>query len=229
MKNKEAVGNLGEEEINFLKKVRQTREETRQDANALFTTSHQNRKRDRALLEKLFVQFPGAMVMANSLLKEAGVKEAGKNVRLQMASAASKGNGYAQLRSGARNMGKVVGQSIAANAKPMNGNAQNIGYVQGAIRGQAAGKAAKDAASSMLPKTASWEAYEQCWEEYEKIKIAYNVHAFFEAGGHLDQAQQRYPELQKVARPALRLKKVNSESSTSGSNSVGSTMSGATV
>lgn len=70
-----AVGNLGEEELNFLKHVRLTREDTRADANALFSVAHQTRARDRQLLEKLFVQTPGALTMGHNLLKEASAEQ----------------------------------------------------------------------------------------------------------------------------------------------------------
>lgn len=76
MKNKEAVGNLGEEELNFLKKVRLTRDDTRAAAQELFSVSHQSRKRDVALMEKLFVQAPAALTMGHNLLKEASLEEA---------------------------------------------------------------------------------------------------------------------------------------------------------
>lgn len=74
-KTKEAVGNLGEEEMNFLKYVRMTRDDTRRDANELFTAAHQTRKRDIALMEKLFIQAPAAMTMSHNLLKEASAEQ----------------------------------------------------------------------------------------------------------------------------------------------------------
>lgn len=131
---KEAVGNLGEEELNFLKMVRMTRADTRRDAEALFSASHQCRARDLALMEKLFVQTPGSI---------------------------------------------------------------NMGY--------------------NLAKTAS--ADEALFEQFEKIKVAYNVHHFFEADAHLSDAQRRYPELQKVAaRPSMTLKKTKDCAPTGGSS-----------
>ena len=111
-KNKEAVGNLGEEEMAFLKYVRKTRDTTRDEANNLFSSAHQTRARDNKLMNKLFVQFPAAQAMSHNLLKEASAEQ---------------------------------------------------------------------------------------FEQFEKIKIAYNTHHFFEAGAHLTEAQKRYPELQKVA------------------------------
>lgn len=51
---------------------------------------------------------------------------------------------------------------------------------------------------------------EEQYEEFEKIKVAYNVHHYFEQGAYLTDAQRRYPELQKVAmkgRPAVTIKK----------------------
>lgn len=72
---KEAVANLGEEEMAFLKHVRLTRNETRRDANALFSTAHQTRERDQALLNKLFIQTPAVISTSHSLLKEASAEE----------------------------------------------------------------------------------------------------------------------------------------------------------
>ncbi|TXH11759.1 MAG: hypothetical protein E6R04_00565 [Spirochaetes bacterium] len=147
-KNKEAVGNLGEEELNFMKHVRLTREDTRRDTNALFENVPQSRKRDQDLMNKLFVQAPGAQTMADNLLK--------------MASAS-----------------------------------------------------------------------EQEFERFEKIKIAYNVHHFFESGAHLTEAQRRFPELLKVAgrsgsvaRPAISLKKPTT-APTSGPSGDSNILSGA--
>lgn len=142
-KNKEAVGNLGEEELSFLKIVRQTRQDTRRDANSLFTTAHQNRDRDIKLMEKLFVQTPGAMTMADNLLKSASAEE---------------------------------------------------------------------------------------FEAFEKMKVAYNVHAFFEGGHQFTEAQRRYPELMKVAkaRPVVAMKKTPQPETKTGNSAGGTTLSGAT-
>lgn len=147
-KNKEAVGNLGDEELNFLKHVRLTRSDTRKDLTNLFKTSPQNRERDRALMEKLFVQMPGAQTMADNLLKTASASQI---------------------------------------------------------------------------------------ESFEKIKVAYNVHHFFESGAHLTEAQRRFPELQKVAgrsgqpvRPAVSLKKQVS-GPTTGATGSSTLMSGAST
>lgn len=138
--NKEAVGNIGEEEMNFVKHVRLTREDTRRDANALFSKAHQSRERDRKLVEKLFLQAPGAVTMAPNLQKEAFVEQ---------------------------------------------------------------------------------------WEHFEKIKVAYNVHHFFESGAHMTPAQRRFPELMKVAkaRPVVSMKKVPAASSTSGETSGSTSLS----
>ena len=140
-KTKEAVGNLGEEEMNFIKHVRQTRDDTRRDANALFSKAHQTRERDRKLMDKLFSQFPGAQVMAHNLLKEASAEQ---------------------------------------------------------------------------------------FEAFEKVKIAYNVHAFFESGAHLTPAQRRFPELLKVAkaRPVVSMKKTPAACLPTGSTATSSTLSG---
>ena len=143
-KTKEAVGNLGEEEMNFLKYVRMTRDDTRKDANELFSLAHQTRQRDIALMEKLFVQAPGAITMAHNLLKEASAEQ---------------------------------------------------------------------------------------WDAFEKVKVAYNVHNFFESGAYLTDAQRRYPELQKVAkaRPAVTLKKAPDIDAKTGPNAVEHGASGANV
>lgn len=140
-KNKEAVGNLGAEEANFLKYVRLTREDTRRDVNELFSVAHQNRDRDRKLMEKLFVQTPGAMTMSDNLLKNASADQ---------------------------------------------------------------------------------------FEEFEKIKVAYNVWHFFESGSHMDSAQKRFPELMKVgkARPVVALRKTTPPSATSGDTEGGATTMG---
>lgn len=132
--DKEAVGNIGEEEMSFIKHVRLTRDDTRRDANALFTKAHQSRDRDRKLVEKLFVQAPGAVTMAPNLQKEASAEQ---------------------------------------------------------------------------------------WEQFEKIKVAYNVHHFFESGAHMTAAQRRFPELLKVAkaRPVVSLKKTPSSSVPTGETS----------
>jgi len=147
-KNKEAVGNLGAEELNFMRHVRLTRNDTRKDLTNLFQTSPQNRERDQALMKKLFVQADGAMTMADNLLKTASASQI---------------------------------------------------------------------------------------ESFEKIKVAYNVHHFFESGAHLTEAQRRFPELRKVAarsgqpaRPAVSLKKQVS-APTTGSTGSNTTMSGAST
>lgn len=143
-KNKEAISNLGDEELNFLKHVRLTRSDTRKDLTNLFKTSPQNRERDRALMEKLFVQMPGAQTMADNLLKTASASQI---------------------------------------------------------------------------------------ESFEKIKVAYNVHHFFESGAHLTEAQRRFPELQKVSaplRPAVSLKKAVT-APTTGSTGSNNSMSGAST
>jgi hypothetical protein len=141
-KNKEAVGNLGEEELNFLRLVRQSRQDTRRDADALFKTAPQNRERDIKLMNKLFVQAPGAITMADNLLKNASAEE---------------------------------------------------------------------------------------FEKFEKMKIAYNVYAFFDGGFHYSPAQRRYPELLKVAksRPAVVMKKTPDPETKTGNTSGGRTLSGA--
>ncbi len=140
-KTKEAVGNLGEEEMNFIKHVRLTRDDTRRDANALFSKAHQSRDRDRKLVEKLFVQAPGSVTMAPNLQKEASAEQ---------------------------------------------------------------------------------------WEQFEKVKVAYNVHAFFESGAHLTPAQRRFPELLKVAkaRPVVSMKKTPAVCLPTGSTAASSTLSG---
>lgn len=129
MKNKESVANAGDEEFNFMKHVRLTREDTRRDTNALFQNAPQNRKRDQDLMNKLFIQTPAAQTMSDNLLK----------------------------------MSSVTEEQFAV---------------------------------------------------FEKIKVAYNVHHFFESGAHLSEAQRRFPELLKVAgrssdtgRPTVNIKK----------------------
>lgn len=144
-KHKEAVGNLGEEEVNFLKHVRLTRADTRKAANELFVSAPQNRERDQALMRKLLVQAPGAMTMSDGL----------------------------------------------------------------------------------LPKMASSEDVEQ----FEKVKVAYNVWHFFESGAHLDAAQRRFPELTKVSkvRPVVSMKKIPAANAPTGHAQGGVMMSGASV
>lgn len=144
MKNKEAVGNLGEEEMSFMKRVRMTRDDTRRDANDLFSIAHQSRERDVDLMGKLFEQAPAALTMSNQLLKEGSAEQ---------------------------------------------------------------------------------------WDEYEKIKVAYNVHHYFESGAHLTPAQRRFPELQKVAlvapRPTVSLKKIPALGSATGATAGESMLTGA--
>lgn len=44
---------------------------------------------------------------------------------------------------------------------------------------------------------------EEQFEEFTKIKTAYNVYHYFESEPFLTEAQRRYPELQKVARVSV--------------------------
>jgi hypothetical protein len=64
------VGNLGAEEVAELKAKVLTREDVRRETHALFSNADAAQKRDRKVVEKLFVQAPGA-VTAPTLAKTA--------------------------------------------------------------------------------------------------------------------------------------------------------------
>lgn len=74
-KKKIAVANAGEEELEQMQRTVLTRNETRAEADLLFGEYAKDmRKTDKGLLEKLFLQTPGATTMAPNLQKEASMK-----------------------------------------------------------------------------------------------------------------------------------------------------------
>lgn len=73
-KTKIAVANLGAEELEQFKWTVRRRSDTQLEADALFNRNPEVRKKDRAELEKLFVQTPAAVTNAPNLQKTAGVK-----------------------------------------------------------------------------------------------------------------------------------------------------------
>jgi hypothetical protein len=73
-KTKIAVGNLGAEELAQFKWTVRNRSDTQMEADALFGKNPEVRKKDRAILEKLFIQTPASTTNAPNLQKTAGVK-----------------------------------------------------------------------------------------------------------------------------------------------------------
>lgn len=66
---------FGEEELTRFKRIVRTRDETRAEADVLFgRTAVEQRKTERAAMEKLFTQFPAAQTMTPSLQKESSAK-----------------------------------------------------------------------------------------------------------------------------------------------------------
>lgn len=73
MTTKTAAASPTTEPLDRMQRMVMTREDTRRQADALFESGPDVRKKDRALMEKLFVQTPAAMTMAFNLQKKASI------------------------------------------------------------------------------------------------------------------------------------------------------------
>lgn len=72
-KIKTAVANLGEEEVARAQRVILSRRQTREQADQMFDSAGESRKREQGMMGKLFVQTPGAETMAPALVKAANI------------------------------------------------------------------------------------------------------------------------------------------------------------
>jgi hypothetical protein len=210
MKTKFASGNPEDELYRSLSQ-HISRETCRAEADALFGgTAAENRKRDRAALERLFVQTPAAQIQSPNLLAE-GKEKQSFEIKPEDRSSIPKKE-YAQPGKKAPEGGGKGKYPIpdAQHYRSALGFAKMHGdtKAEAAIRakGKAMGYGDEKEKKSALASLASTEPAEQEIELVEPNLTA-NVDAFFEKLSAPDEAQQRYPELLKVAqKPAVNLK-----------------------
>lgn len=180
---KQAVGNLGAEELARVSRYMKTRSETRAEADVLFgNTAKKMRAEDRKKLEKLFVQAPAAVTMAPNLQKEAG------------------------------DMPHFTEQDRPAKVKEIyRALKRDNPNMPAEVKARIASRKGKKSPESRKPPETGGPAYkaplhfEHKGGKYkassEQTSMTPNIDAFLEklSEASLTEAQRRYPELMKVA------------------------------
>jgi hypothetical protein len=224
MKTKNAAAGNAEDDLYRSLSQHLSRETARAQVDALFGgTSVENRKKDRAALEQLFVQTPAAQIQTPSLLKEAyEIKPEDRSSipKKQFAQPGKEEAGHkgkypipdAQHYRTALGFAKMHGDTKAYAAIKAKGKA--MGYGEGKEKKSAlASLAAPVRPAESTPLEDQAQALLAYLRDGDKEKtssapiIAPSVDAYFEKISAPDEAQQRYPELLKIAqKPAPTLK-----------------------
>lgn len=250
-KTKIAVSNLGAEELAQFKWTVRNRSDTQMEADALFERNPEVRKKDRAELEKLFIQTPAAVTNAPNLQKQASVEKVaglkrGLRILHSQAKNAAKGKpdspGLKEAWETAvdkmgRRAAKAAGDhpAHAESSKPFRpfikktlSHPQNKSAIRRGL-GDVKSLMASRAAQVAKTVTASVKCIcpkPNCPACKKQKTSAIDTYLAKQERTKLSEAQVRFPELLKVAAPAPILPKKISPDAKSGPTPAQSSLSG---